>query len=97
MLHGLQTGMRPSVIMLQEQGCLLHCPDPVSSNLQLSKHCDVVVRVDDLSGFQEIQKDHAFPIPKDTLLAEGCALNFFFNAEFPCHHSMDCCFDSGLE
>ena len=29
-----------------------------------------------------------------TLPAEGCILNFFFDGELTCHHSMDCYFDS---
>jgi hypothetical protein len=65
-LHGLQTGMGPGVVMLQEKGCLLLWPDSGNLSLQLSQHFDVAVRVDGLSGFKEIQKDHAFPIPKDS-------------------------------
>jgi len=64
-LHGLQTGMGPGVIALQEKGCLLLWPDSGNSSLQLSQRCNVAVRVDGLSGFKEIQKDHPFPIPKD--------------------------------
>jgi len=63
-LHGLQTGMGPGVIMLQEKGCLLLWPDCGNLSLQLSPCCDVAVRVDGLSGFKEIQKDHFYPIPK---------------------------------
>ena len=37
-----------------------------SSSFHLSQHCNVAVRADGLSGFQEIQKDHPFPIPTDT-------------------------------
>ena len=63
MLHGLQTGMGPGVILLQEKGCLLFWPDSGNSSLQLSQRIDVVVRVDGLSGFKEIQKDHSLLIP----------------------------------
>ena len=35
-LHGLQTGMGPGVIVLQEKGCLLLWPDSGNSSLQLS-------------------------------------------------------------
>jgi hypothetical protein len=45
-LHGLQTGLRPGIIMLQEKGCLLLWPDSGNSGLQLSKRGDVAVRVD---------------------------------------------------
>jgi hypothetical protein len=64
-LYGLQTGMGPGIIVLQEKGFLLW-PDSGNSSLQLSQHCSVAVRVDGLSGFKEIQKDHPFPIPKDS-------------------------------
>jgi len=65
-LHGLQTGMGPGVIVLQEKGCLLLWPDSGNLSLQLSQHCDVAVRVGGLSGFKEIQKCHPFPISKDS-------------------------------
>ena len=65
-LHDLQTGMGPGVNVLQEKGCLLLWPDSGNSTLQLSQHRDVVVRVDGLSEFKEIQKDHPFPIPKNS-------------------------------
>ena len=65
-LYGLQTGMGPGIIVLLEKGCLLLWPDSGNSRLQLS-HCrDVSVRVDGLFGFKKIQKDHPFPIPKDS-------------------------------
>ena len=38
----------------------------LSSSLQLSQHCSVAFRIDGLFEFQEIQKDHLFPIPKDS-------------------------------
>jgi len=64
-LHGLQTGMGPGIIVLQEKGSLLLRPDSGNSSLQLSQSRDVAVRVDDgLSGSKEIQKDRPFPIPK---------------------------------
>jgi len=66
MLHGLQTGTGADVIVLQEKGCLLLWPDSGNSRLQLNQHRDVAVRVDGLSGLKEIQKDHPFPIPKDS-------------------------------
>ena len=36
-LHSLQTGMVPGIIMLQEKGCLLLWPDSGSSSLQLTQ------------------------------------------------------------
>ena len=39
-----------------------------NSSLQLSQHRDVAVRVDGLSGFKLIQKNHLFPVPKDRVL-----------------------------
>lgn len=62
-LRNLQIGMGPGVV--QEKGCLLW-PDLRSSSLQLSQHLDVVIRIDGLSRFREIQKDCPFPIPKDS-------------------------------
>jgi hypothetical protein len=58
--------MGPGVIMLQEKGYLLLWPDSGNWGLQLSQRRNVAVRVDGLSGFQEIQEDHFFPIPKDS-------------------------------
>jgi len=54
-LHGLQTGMGPGVVVLQEKGCLLLWPESGNSSLQFSQRRDVAVRVDGLSGFKEIQ------------------------------------------
>jgi len=65
-LHGLQTGMGPGIIMLQQKGYILLWPDSGNSSLQLSQCRNVAVRVDGLSGFKEIQKDHPFRIPKDS-------------------------------
>ena len=65
-LHGLQTGMGPGVIVLKEKSCLLLWPGSGNSSFQLSQRRDVVVRVVGLSGFKEIQKDHPFSIPKDS-------------------------------
>jgi len=45
------TDMGPDVIELQEKACLLLWPDSRSLSLQLSQHCDVVVRADGLSEF----------------------------------------------
>ena len=64
-LHGLQTGMGPGVILLQEKGCLLLWPDSGNSSLQLSQRRDIAIRFDRLSGFKEVQKDSPFPKPKD--------------------------------
>jgi hypothetical protein len=52
--HGLQTGRGPGIIVLQEKSCLLLWPDPGNLGIQLSQCCDVAVRVDGLSRFQEI-------------------------------------------
>jgi hypothetical protein len=49
----------------------------------------VAVRLDGLSGFRKILKDHPFPIPKHS------AHHFNFNGEFTCRHSMRCRFDHG--
>ena len=65
-LHGLQTGMGPGIIMLQQKGFILLWPDSGNSSLQLSQCRNVAVRGDGLSGFKEIQKDHPFHIPKDS-------------------------------
>jgi len=65
-LHSLQIGMWPGIIVLQEKGCLLPWPDSGNSSFQFSQRHDVAVRVDGLSRFKEIQKDHSFPIPKDS-------------------------------
>jgi len=65
-LHSLQIGMGPGVVVLQEKGRLLLWPDSGNSSLQLRQSCDVAVKVDGLSRFKEIQKDHPFPIPKDS-------------------------------
>jgi len=48
-LHGIQTGMGPGIVVLQEKGCLLLWPDSGNSSLQLSQRRDVAVRVDGLS------------------------------------------------
>jgi len=62
-LHGLQAGIGPGVILFQEKGFLLW-PDSGNSSIQLNKRRDVAVRVEGLSGFKEIQKDQPFPISK---------------------------------
>jgi len=60
-----------------------------SEHLQLSQHCNVVFKVDGLSGFHEIQKDHPFlpfiyqKMVCITFSVEGCILNFFL-WEFTC-------------
>ena len=57
--------MEPGVV-LQEKGRLLLWPVYGNSSLQLSQRRDVAFRVDGLSGFNEIQKDHPFLIPRDS-------------------------------
>ena len=42
------------------------CPDSGISSLQIRQQCYVVIRVDHLSAFQIIQKDHPFPIQKNS-------------------------------
>ena len=82
MLHGLQTAMGPDVTVLKEEGCLLLWLDSKSLSLTLNWSCNAVVRGDDLSGFQETEKDHLFCIQKTvhiTLPTEGCFLNFPFD------------------
>jgi len=71
-LHGLQTDIRPGIIMLQEKGSLLLWPDSGSLSLQLSQCHNTAIRGDGLSKFQQIQKDRPFPIPK-----ERTSLQFF--------------------
>lgn len=39
----------------------------LSSSFQFSQHYDIVVRVNGFSMFQEIQKNHSFPIAKDSV------------------------------
>jgi len=95
-LHDLQTGIGPGIITLQEKSCLLLCPDPGNSSLQLCQCRDVAVRVDGLCGFKKSKKITLFLSQKTfhiTLPAEGSV--FFFDGLFTCLHSMDCCFDSG--
>ena len=65
-LHGLQTGKGRGVIVLKKNGCLLLRRHSGNSSLQLSQRRELAVRVDGLSGFKEIRKDHPFPIPKDS-------------------------------
>ena len=85
-LCSLQTGNGPGVTVLQEKGCRLLCsPDSGSSSLQLNQCRDVVVRVDGLSGFQEIQRITSVPPQKTvhiTLPAESCTLNALFFGKF---------------
>jgi len=51
------------LVLLQEKGCCLLWPNSGSLSLQLSQHDDLLVGVDGLSEFQEIQKDHPFLSP----------------------------------
>lgn len=62
MFHDLQTGMGPGITVLQEKGCLLLWSDSGSLSLRLSQSHHVAVRVDGLSRFQEIQKNHPIQI-----------------------------------
>ena len=66
MPHDLQTVGEPGVTVLQEKDCLLFWPDSGSSSLLLGHCYGVAVGVHDLSGSQEIQKDHPVPIPTDS-------------------------------
>jgi len=66
-LHDLQTGIGPGVILLQEEGCLLLCPDSENSSLQLIERRDVAVRVDGLPDSRKSRKDHPVPIPNDSV------------------------------
>ena len=59
--------MGPGVIVLQEKVCFLLWTDYGSLDLQLSPRCDVAARVDGWSGFQEVRKDHPFPVPKGSV------------------------------
>ena len=84
-LHNLQNGLGPGIVMLQERVCLLLWPESGSSSLQLSQHHNVAVRADSLSVFQEIQKDQPLPIKMTghiTLSVMGCVLYFFSDGEF---------------
>jgi hypothetical protein len=97
-LHGLQTGMEPGVVVLQEKSCLILWPDSGNSRLQLSQRRDVAVRVDGCPGSRKSRKITTFLFQKTvhiTLPAEGSVLNFFFDGEFTCRHSIDRRFDSG--
>lgn len=60
MIHGPQISVRPDFIILQGKSCFLW---PESRN---ANHHNITVSVGGLSGFQGIQEDHAFPIPKDS-------------------------------
>jgi len=65
-----------------------------NSSLQLSQHHNVVELTVCLSSMKS-KRITSFPFQNTvriTLAAEGCILNFFFQGEFTCHHSMGCCF-----
>lgn len=66
-LHCLQTGTGPGIIMQQEKKSFLLCPASGSLSLELSQHYNVAFRADPLSAFQKIQKDHPSPISKDSV------------------------------
>ena len=73
-LNGLQTGMRLDVIMLQEKSCLV-------SGMTLEVWAFSWGRVDNLSRFLEIQKDHPLPISEDSahhFTLRRLHLEFFF-------------------
>jgi len=49
-------------------------------------------------GSKKFRKTVPFQSQKTVHIAvstEGWVLNIFFHGEFTCHHSVDCCFDSG--
>ena len=97
MLRGLQTGVGSGVIVLEEKGYLLLWPDSGNSSLQLS----VAMLRSELMVWPGSRKSRRITsflsqkIMHITLPAEGSVLNFFFDGEFTCRHSMDCRFDSG--
>jgi len=98
-VHDLQTGMGPGVILLQDEGCLLLCPDSGNSSLQLSERPDAAVRVDGLPDSKNWRRITPFLSQKTvyiTLPAEGSVWNFFCNGEFTCHHSTESRLDSGF-
>lgn len=71
---------------------------PGSSNLQLTEHCDVVVIVEGLSRFQEIQFFHITLKKKKkstSLYLLRAASQTFSLVDNSHHHSMDYYFDSG--
>lgn len=75
-LHGLQTGVGPIAIALQEKSCFLLWSDSGSLSPHLSQCHGVAIRADVLAGSQKFlwQKTvHIF------LLIEGWILNFFFS------------------
>ena len=52
-LHGLQTGVGPIAIALQEKSCFLLWSDSGSLSPHLSQCHDVAIRADGLSGSQK--------------------------------------------
>ena len=64
--EGLKVGTGSAIIVLQKKGFLPLWSDSVSLSIQLDVMTQWLARVDGLSGFQEIQRDHPFPIPKDS-------------------------------
>lgn len=75
--------------MLQENACFLW-PDYGRMSLQRNECHDIAVRTDGFSGIQEIVSQKTVHI---ILPAEDCRLNFFFDEELICNHSVDCHFD----
>lgn len=53
-----------SIIMLQVKGHFLFWPESGNLSLQFSQHFDLMVKVNDLSRFQEIQVDNVFLFQK---------------------------------
>jgi hypothetical protein len=75
-LHVIQTGIGPGIIVLQEKGCLLLWTDSGNSSLQRSQHRNVAVRVDGLSRRITITPFLSQKTVHITLPAEGSVLNF---------------------
>ena len=65
-LHHLRTGMGPGAIMLQGKVIFFSCLTLEFWAFSLVSIMMQQSRVDVLFGFQEIQKDHPFPIPKES-------------------------------
>jgi len=95
-LHSLQTGMGPGNIMLQEKGRLLLWSDSGNLSLQLSQRHNVAELMV-CPGSRKSRRITPFLSQKTvhiTLPNEGSVLNFFFDGEFTCRHSVDYRFDS---
>ena len=65
--------------------------DSESSRFQLSQHRDVAIRLDGVVlCSRKSRRITPFLSQKAAHITESCVLNFFFNGEFTCHHSMPC-------